>query len=340
MTLSAISRRLVASSVLRRPPTRPSARAAARPAEVRSRIMARSNSAKAATICIIIRPADVVVSMSSVSERKPAPALPIRSMMCSTSLSERDSRSSFQTTTMSPSRSWSSMRCSSGRSQRPPEAASSKIRRQPGAPWPAGCSSARHPWTPAHSQTAGRGGPARRLSQTVVCAWDRQPRQVLRICLSIPCFRMPPKGKRDMKGRPPANRGQATMSRRALLSGEQRLRLFAIPVDPAEMARHYVLSAADLALIRTKRRPSNRLGFAVQLCAFRYPGRGLAASEAPPAPMLAFVAGQLGIDPALFADYAYRPETRREHMLELREYLRLRSFRLADWRACLQVGAE
>jgi TnpA family transposase len=151
---------------------------------------------------------------------------------------------------------------------------------------------------------------------------------------------MPSKGKRDMKGRPPANRGQATMSRRALLSGEQRLRLFAIPVDPAEMARHYVLSAADLALIRTKRRPSNRLGFAVQLCAFRYPGRGLAASEAPPAPMLAFVAGQLGIDPALFADYAYRPETRREHMLELREYLRLRSFRLADWRACLQVGAE
>ena len=36
----------LASSFLRRPPTRPSARAAARPAEVRSRIMARSNSAK------------------------------------------------------------------------------------------------------------------------------------------------------------------------------------------------------------------------------------------------------------------------------------------------------
>jgi hypothetical protein len=45
MTLSAISRRLAASSFLRRPPTRPAARAAAMPAEVRSRIMARSNSA-------------------------------------------------------------------------------------------------------------------------------------------------------------------------------------------------------------------------------------------------------------------------------------------------------
>jgi hypothetical protein len=53
------------------------------------------------------------------------------------------------------------------------------------------------------------------------------------------------------------------MSRRALLSPEQRIRLFGIPVDQAEMARHYVLSAEDLALVRAKRRVSNRLGFAV-----------------------------------------------------------------------------
>ena len=51
--------------------------------------MARSNSAKAPTICIIMRPAGVVVSMFSVMERKPAPALAIRSMICSTSFSER-----------------------------------------------------------------------------------------------------------------------------------------------------------------------------------------------------------------------------------------------------------
>ena len=124
MTLSAISRRLAMSSFLRRLPTRPSARATVRPADVRSRIMARSNSAKVPTICIIIRPAGVVVSMLSVTDRKPAPASAIRSIMCSKSFSERDSRSSFQTTTVSPSRSWSSMRCSSGRSQRPPAASS------------------------------------------------------------------------------------------------------------------------------------------------------------------------------------------------------------------------
>ena len=30
------------------------------------------------------------------------------------------------------------------------------------------------------------------------------------------------------------------MSRRSILSAEQRARLFAIPTTPAEMARHYV----------------------------------------------------------------------------------------------------
>ena len=102
------------------------------------------------------------------------------------------------------------------------------------------------------------------------------------------------------------------MSRRTLLSSEQRTRLFGIPSDAAEMATHYVLEPEDLALVRAKRRPSNRLGFAVQLCVLRRPGRPLDPSEAPPAPVLAFVANQLAIDPKLFAEYAHRAETRRE----------------------------
>ena len=130
------------------------------------------------------------------------------------------------------------------------------------------------------------------------------------------------------------------MPHRTLLSPEQRTRLLGIPTEAAEMAKHYVLSTEDLALVRTKRRLSNRLGFAVQLCALRHPGRPLERSEVPPAAMLAFVANQVGADPKLFGDYAHRAETRREHLLELQQYLRLRSFRLADWRACLNVGAN
>ena len=130
------------------------------------------------------------------------------------------------------------------------------------------------------------------------------------------------------------------MPYRALLSSEQRTRLFAIAVDPPEMAKHCVLSTRDQVLVRAKRRASNRLGFAIQLCVLRYPGRVIDPAESPPASMLSFVASQIGIDPLLFGDYAHRAETRREHLLELQKLLRLRSFRLADWRTCLQVGAN
>jgi Domain of unknown function (DUF4158) len=130
------------------------------------------------------------------------------------------------------------------------------------------------------------------------------------------------------------------MSRRTLLSPEQRARLFGTPTDPAEMAKHYVLSAEDQALVRSKRRSSNRLGFAVQLCLLRHPGQGLGPDEPPPEAMIAFVAHQLGCSPAAFGEYALRDQTRRDHAVELQKLLHLRSFRLADWRTCLQVGTN
>src|SRR5271167_1634848 len=130
------------------------------------------------------------------------------------------------------------------------------------------------------------------------------------------------------------------MPPRTLLSPEQRTRLFAIPTDTAEMTRHYVLDTDDLALVGARRRAGNRLGFAVQLCALRHPGRVLDPSESPPAPMLAFLAKQIGADPALFDEYARRAETRREHLLELQGLLHVRSFGLADWRACLRAGTD
>lgn len=130
------------------------------------------------------------------------------------------------------------------------------------------------------------------------------------------------------------------MPARTLLSPEQRTRLFSIPTDTVAMARHYVLDAADLAIVRARRRASNRLGFAVQLCVLRHPGRVLETSESPPPPMLAFVAHQIGVDPTLFGEYARRAETRREHLLELQKHVGLRGFGLDDWRTCLRVGAD
>jgi TnpA family transposase len=92
------------------------------------------------------------------------------------------------------------------------------------------------------------------------------------------------------------------MPRRSLLSNEQRTRLFAVPVDHAEMAKHYVLSADDMALVWAKRRTVNRLGFAVQLCLLRYPGLGMGPAEQLPEAMIAFVARQLGVRRVDFAN--------------------------------------
>jgi TnpA family transposase len=89
--------------------------------------------------------------------------------------------------------------------------------------------------------------------------------------------------------RSPRQRNEAVMPR-SLLSNEQRARLFAVPVDHAEMAKHYVLSADDLTLVRAKRRSVNRLGFAVQLCLLRYPGLGMGPAEQLPEAMITFVA--------------------------------------------------
>lgn len=74
----------------------------------------------------------------------------------------------------------------------------------------------------------------------------------------------------------------------------------------------------DIEYIRSRRRPHNRIGFALQLCAFRYPGRLLSADETIPAEITEYLAAQLGLKSADLMRYAHRLETRREHLTDLR----------------------
>ena len=129
-------------------------------------------------------------------------------------------------------------------------------------------------------------------------------------------------------------------ARRTLLSSEQRTRLFAIPIDHAEMARHYVLGADDLALVRARRRAVNRLGFAVQLCLLRHPGLGWDRPSHRRRPMIAFVAKQLGV-PARRSPNT-RAGIRRAASMpsNCKGFWAFASFGLADWRSCLRVGAD
>ena len=69
------------------------------------------------------------------------------------------------------------------------------------------------------------------------------------------------------------------MPRRNIWSVRQRAALFDLPTDEAALLRHYTLSDDDIEQIRLRRGAHNRLGFALQLCAFRYPGRILAAGR-------------------------------------------------------------
>jgi TnpA family transposase len=129
------------------------------------------------------------------------------------------------------------------------------------------------------------------------------------------------------------------MPTRELLSAVQRARFSALPeLDARALARHHSLSEDDLTAVSVRRGAANRLGFAVQLCLLRYPGRSLRAGEAVPRPIVEFVASQVGADPDAFRDYAGGPEgagrdtTRREHASEIVRTFGFRSFDGAAYR--------
>ncbi len=118
------------------------------------------------------------------------------------------------------------------------------------------------------------------------------------------------------------------MPTRKLLSEVQRVRFSEIPeMDARELARHYTLSEADLIAISIRRGRANRLGFAIQLCLLRHPGRPYRPGEIVPRNIIEFIASQVGADPDAFYDYAReRDTTRREHVAEIVHTFGFRTF--------------
>src|SRR5512134_262389 len=116
------------------------------------------------------------------------------------------------------------------------------------------------------------------------------------------------------------------MSRRAVLTNRQRVSLFGLPTNEATLLRHYILTDEDLAHVHRRRRPQNRLGFALQLCALRYPGRLLQPGETIPERMLAFIGAQLGLSGEALIDYGVREATRYQHSAVLQRLYGYRPF--------------
>jgi hypothetical protein len=133
------------------------------------------------------------------------------------------------------------------------------------------------------------------------------------------------------------------MAHRTILTERQRSVLFDLPTDETAMLRHYTLADDDLEIIRARRRPHNRFGFALQLCALRYPGRLLTPGEVIPMEITRFLAAQLGLKSDDLAGYASREETRHEHLAALRDLYSYKMFTgrgSRDLKAWLERTAE
>lgn len=104
------------------------------------------------------------------------------------------------------------------------------------------------------------------------------------------------------------------------------------------MVRQRTLAASDFAAIERRRGEHNQLGFALQLCAFRYPGRLLRAGDTIPKPALSLVTEQLRVSSDALTSYATRHQTRREHLDALRDGFGFRNVCARVWSRSLAAA--
>ena len=125
------------------------------------------------------------------------------------------------------------------------------------------------------------------------------------------------------------------MPRRTILSTAEKESLLSLPETQGDLIRQYTFSEYDLAIVNQHRGPSKRLGFAVQLCYMRYPGIVLGPDQVPAPSILELVSRQLKINPSAWQEYAARPGTRREHLLELQSVFGFKTFTMRHYRTAI-----
>jgi len=91
-----------------------------------------------------------------------------------------------------------------------------------------------------------------------------------------------------------------------------------------------------MSLIRQRRGDANRLGFAIQLGLLRHPGIALAEDTEVAPELVSWMASRLAVSPDAWTDYGEREETRQEHGREIRAYLGMSTFGIADFRQLVE----
>ena len=92
-------------------------------------------------------------------------------------------------------------------------------------------------------------------------------------------------------------------------------------IDDDTLRKYFTLSNADLEQVDQCRGPTNRLGFAVQLCTLRWHGYCLPDTRDIPSSVVEMVGSQLGLLPIAPDNYPQNEKTRFEHLDRIRQYL-------------------
>jgi len=130
------------------------------------------------------------------------------------------------------------------------------------------------------------------------------------------------------------------MARRELLTDAERQALFSVPAAREDLARHYMLSTNDLALVAARRGRANQIGFAVQLALLRHPGFGFTLEAGVPAQLVTFMGEQIGVAASAFDGYAARPATASDHARDAEAALGLRPPANADLPLLIEAGTR
>lgn len=101
---------------------------------------------------------------------------------------------------------------------------------------------------------------------------------------------------------------------RELFSKEQRKLFMKYPEDEWTIGSYYTFSKYDLETIMKHRKEENKLGFAIQLAALRYPGWSYSSNKTIPIEIIQYIANQIGTVPKALKLYSLRNNTSRDHI--------------------------
>jgi TnpA family transposase/putative NIF3 family GTP cyclohydrolase 1 type 2 len=101
-----------------------------------------------------------------------------------------------------------------------------------------------------------------------------------------------------------------------------------------ELLEHFTLLPDELAAVGNKS-GTTRLGFAVLLKCLQYEGRFPRSRQEVAPEVVRFLAAQVGVDAALFAQYAWEGRTIEAHRAQIREMTKMREFHSYDEEALL-----